>query len=196
MRAIQPRLPAPTMVNSCAYQSNLQRHQDFWIRIESRNAARHGDEDFTAATSSLSFSESESSEEVEVSFIDNSPRRGDGGVNADSDHSLWKKMRASFCRSSESLLSDYVDPVAERHMTLPGAPPPAKMPPFSFYCQNDKNHKLGALDFFSGYSSQKQDLEQHFNKTCSTKKELELLGRCKEIPHRSTRLLLHRFARC
>lgn len=171
--------------------------QDSWLKLAEE--AENDDDSCTEATYCGSDSDSSSDEE-----------------SSSSDDALyfWRKWESTFQRSTQDLLSDYVDPIAERHMLLPGAPVAAPMPPFSFYCQEDVKHKKNnhleladELDYFSDFPVQTQresprrqrrrrQQQQQRRTQDSSSQENNWYQRSKSSTKQSNRFLLHRFARC
>ena len=151
-------------------QRTVRRNQDSWLK-----QAEEQDDDGTEAT--YCGSDSDSDDDLSVRSEDPSTQF------------YWKKWQATFRSSTENLLSDYVDPRAELHMKLPGASPPAEMPPFSFYCQKKKrdicDNEFEALDYSSDYPVLKQEQPR---RTKAAQEQRQSVDR--------TRFLLHRFARC
>ena len=185
--------------------------QDSWLLIAEET--KDGDDDScTEATYCDSDSEASSSDD-DTCRNRSSCSHHDNDIDA--DLYMWKKWQSTFARSTQDLLSDYVDPDAERHMILPGEPGPAPMPPFSFYCQktsrtskssssNSKHWELADdLDYFSTFPKRTQPESPRKPKTTrpvynwyQKKKSSSSHHQQQQQQQGSTQFLLHRFARC
>ena len=170
--------------------------QDSWLKLA--DEAENDDDCSTQET--YCGSDSESSLDGESSSSDD----GDAALY------FWRKCQSTFRRSTQDLLSDDVDPIAERHMLLPGAPGAAPMPPFSFYCQEDRKHRrknnldlADELDYFSDFpvktqreSPQRQRRQQQQRSTQDSSSQGNNWYQRSKSSNKSNLFLLHRFARC